>query len=198
LHTPYNIEILAANEQDAEVLTAKLKQLPEVYAVLSAATLVPKDQEAKLAIIQDLNDLVGLSLESVEPVPPPTPDQVRASLRACAEKLRAAVGSSDVAQQLARLLDQAAGSDDAFLQRLDHVLLSTLPQRLAALKAALTAGPLTIDTLPPEIRNDWISPGGLAKLVVIPKGDSNDNAVLERFVTAVQRVAPNANGPAVQ
>jgi uncharacterized protein len=33
---------------------------------------------------------------------------------------------------------------------------------------------------------------------VIPKGDSNDNAVLERFVTAVQAVAPQANGPAVQ
>src|SRR4029079_6129317 len=32
----------------------------------------------------------------------------------------------------------------------------------------------------------------------IPKGDSNDNNMLERFVTAVQKVAPQANGPAVQ
>jgi hypothetical protein len=198
VRTPYNIEILADNEQEAEALSARLKQLPEVYAVLSAATFVPKDQEAKLAIIQDLNDLVGFGLDSIEPVPPPTPDEVRASLRACAEKLRAAVASSDVARQLARLLDQAASSDDAFLQRLDRVLLSTLPQRLATLKAALTAGPLTVDTLPAEIRNQWISPSGVAKIVVIPKGDSNDNAVLERFVTAVQKIAPNANGPAVQ
>ncbi|HEY1382363.1 MAG TPA: MMPL family transporter [Dongiaceae bacterium] len=198
VRTPYNIEILARNEQEADALTARLKQLPEVYAVLSAATFVPKDQEAKLAIIQDLNDLVGFGLDTVEPVPPPTPEEVRASLRACAEKLRAAVASSDVARQLARLLDQAASSDDAFLQRLDHVLLSTLPQRLAALKAALAAGPLTVDTLPEEIRNQWISSSGVAKIVVIPKGDSNDNAVLERFVTAVQRIAPNANGPAVQ
>jgi uncharacterized protein len=198
VRTPYNIEILAANEQEAEVLSAKLGQLPEVYAVLSAATFVPKDQETKLAIIQDLGDLVGMGLETIEPATPPTPDQVRASLRACAEKLRMAVASSDVARQLARLLDQAAGSDDAFLQRLDRVLLSTLPQRLATLRASLTAKPLTVATLPPEIRNDWISAGGQAKLMVIPKGDSNDNAVLERFVTAVQRIAPNANGPAVQ
>jgi predicted RND superfamily exporter protein len=119
-------------------------------------------------------------------------------LRACAEKLRAVVASSDVARQLARLLDQAADSDDAFLQRLDHVLLSTLPARLAALKAALTAEPLTVDSLPPEIRNDWIAADGTAKLMVVPKGDSNSNDVLEHFVTAVQAVAPQANGPAVQ
>jgi hopanoid biosynthesis associated RND transporter like protein HpnN len=198
LRTPYNIEILAPDERSAEALAARLRKLPEVYAVLDADTFVPKDQEAKLAIIQDLNDLVGMSLETVEPLPPPTPDQVRASLRACAEKLRAVVASSDVARQLARLLDQAADSDDAFLQRLDHVLLSTLPARLAALKAALTAGPLTVDSLPPEIRNDWIAADGTAKLMVVPKGDSNNNDVLERFVTAVQAVAPQANGPAVQ
>jgi uncharacterized protein len=33
---------------------------------------------------------------------------------------------------------------------------------------------------------------------VIPAGDSNDNAVLERFVTAVRSVAPAASGSAVQ
>jgi len=198
VRTPYNIEILAPNAEEAQALAAKLSQLPEVYAVLSAATFVPKDQEAKLAIIQDLSDLVGLSLEAFDPASPPTPDQVRASLRACAEKLRMAVASSDVARQLARLLEQAAASDDAFLQRLDHVLLSTLPPRLAALKAALTAGPLTVDSLPSEIHDNWISADRQAKLVIIPKGDSNDNDVLERFVTAVQSVAPQANGPAIQ
>jgi hypothetical protein len=32
---------------------------------------------------------------------------------------------------------------------------------------------------------------------VIPRGDANNTAVLNRFIDAVQRVAPNANGPAV-
>lgn len=198
LRTPYNIEILVPSIAEAEAIAAQIKPLPEVYAVLSAATFVPKDQEAKLAVIQDLNDLVGLSLEFVEPAAPPTPEQIRAALRNCAAKLREAVASSDVARQLARLLDQAAESDDAFLQRLDRVLLSTLPLRLDALKSALTAGPLTVDTLPEDIRRDWIAADGSARLLVIPAGDSNDNAVLERFVGAVRAVAPQANGPAVQ
>ena len=198
LRTPYNIEILAPNIDAAQQTAAKLGELPEVYAVLSAATFIPKDQEAKLAIIQDLNDLVGFSLDPLDVKPAPTPDEVRKSLRACAEKLRMDVASSDVARQLARLLEQAAESDDAFLERLHRVLLSTLSIRLNALKAALTAGPVTVDTLPPEIRNDWIAADGKARLMVIPAGDSNDNSVLERFVVAVQSVVPDASGPAVQ
>src|SRR5690606_16157273 len=79
-----------------------------------------------------------------------------------------------------------------------YVLLSTLEPRLNALKTALAAGPLTVDTLPEDIRRDWIAADGSARLLVIPAGDSNDNAVLERFVTAVRAVAPQANGSAVQ
>jgi hopanoid biosynthesis associated RND transporter like protein HpnN len=198
LRTPYNIEILAPDIDEAQALAERIKQLPEVHAVLSAATFVPKDQEAKLAIIQDLNDLVGLSLEFAEPAAAPTSDEIRAALRNCAAKLREAVASSDIAQQLARLLDQAAESDDAVLQTLDYVLLSTLEPRLNALKTALAAGPLTVDTLPEDIRRDWIAADGSARLLVIPAGDSNDNAVLERSVTAVRAVAPQANGSAVQ
>lgn len=198
LRTPYNIEILAPDIDEAQALAERIKQLPEVHAVLSAATFVPKDQEAKLAIIQDLNDLVGLSLEFAEPAAAPTSDEIRAALRNCAAKLREAVASSDIAQQLARLLDQAAESDDTVLQTLDYVLLSTLEPRLNALKTALAAGPLTVDTLPEDIRRDWIAADGSARLLVIPAGDSNDNAVLERFVTAVRAVAPQANGSAVQ
>jgi hopanoid biosynthesis associated RND transporter like protein HpnN len=198
LRTPYNIEILAPNIEAAQTLAQKIGQLPDVHMVLTANSFIPKDQDAKLAIIQDLNDLMGLSLDPIDVAAPPKPDQVRASLRRCAAMLREAVPSSDVAQQLARLLDQAADSDDAFLQRLDQVLLSTLKPRLDALKAALGAKKLTVDTLPPEIRNDWIASDGRARVLVIPAGDSNDNAVLGRFITAVRTVAPEASGSAVQ
>ncbi|MEZ5833110.1 MAG: hypothetical protein R3D05_18205 [Dongiaceae bacterium] len=167
LRTPCDIEILAPSIDAAQALADKIAKLPEVNAVLTANTFVPKDQDAKLAIIQDLNDLMGLSLDPIDITPPPTPDQVRASLRHCAAMLREAVGSSDVAQQLARLLDQAADSDAAFLQRLDHVLLATLKPRLDALRAALSAQKLTVDTLPPEIRNDWIAADGEATMLVI-------------------------------
>ena len=120
LRTPYNIEILAPDINAAQALAEKLGKLREVNMVLTANVFVPKDQEPKLAILQDLNDLMGLSLDPFEVRRATDAGQVRASLRNCAAKLRVAVASSDVAQQLARLLEQAADSDDAFLQRLRH------------------------------------------------------------------------------
>ncbi len=61
-------------------------------------------------------------------------------------------------------------------------------------RAALQAAPVTLQTLPPEITRDWLAPDGRARLSVIPRGDSNNNAVLERFIAQVTAVAPNATG----
>ncbi len=97
LRTPYESELLAPDIKTATELAAKLKQLPEVYAVITAQSLVPQDQKDKLAILADLNDLMALSLEPVSVAPPPSDDEVRAALRRCAERLRQAMASSDIA-----------------------------------------------------------------------------------------------------
>ena len=51
LRTPYTIEILAPNIDVAQTLAEKIGTLPEVNMVLTANSFVPKDQDAKLAII---------------------------------------------------------------------------------------------------------------------------------------------------
>jgi predicted RND superfamily exporter protein len=43
----------------------------------------------------------------------------------------------------------------------------------------------------------WRAPDGRARVSVLPKGDSNDDAVLRRFVAAGLRIAPDATGTAV-
>lgn len=198
LHTPYEIEILAKNESEADALIPKLQALPEVYAAISASSFIPKDQDAKLAIVDDLNFLVGPSLNPSSTLPSPSIDDDRIAMKHVAAKLRDVAESSDKAQQLARLLDQAAASDAAVFPVLRRALLSGLTPRLDTLAAAMTAGKLTLDTLPDEVRRDWIAPDGEVRIMVVPRGDSNNNNVLTRFVHAVQGVAPQASGPAVQ
>jgi hypothetical protein len=198
LHSPYEVEILAKDQAAADALMPKLQALPEVYAAVSASSFVPKDQDAKLAILDDLNMLVGPSLTPDTTQPPPSVDEDRAAMKRIAGKLRDVAESSDKAQQLARLLDQAAASDASVFPQLRHALLSGLTPRLDVLAAAMTAGKLTVDTLPTEIRRDWIAPDGEVRIMVVPRGDSNDNAVMTRFVRAVQSVEPDATGPAVQ
>jgi hopanoid biosynthesis associated RND transporter like protein HpnN len=198
LRTPYESELLAPDIKTATEIAAKLKQLPEVYAVITAQSLVPQDQKDKLAILSDLNDLMGLSLEPVSVREAPTDDEVRSSLRRCAEKLRQAMASSEIAMGLARLLDQAAEADPAVYPQLKRMLVDGLMPRLAALKAAMTAGEVTLDNLPPEVKGDWIAADGTARIAVFPSGDDNNSENLAKFVAALRSVAPDVTGPAVQ
>jgi hypothetical protein len=62
------------------------------------------------------------------------------------------------------------------------------------LRTALTPEQVTLNSLPRDLRDDWVSRDGRARIEVSPKGDSNNNAVLERFTAAVERVAPNLSG----
>ncbi|HVI91256.1 MAG TPA: MMPL family transporter [Dongiaceae bacterium] len=198
LQTPYEIEILAKDQNEADALIAKLQALPEVYVAISATSFIPKDQDAKLTILDDLNMLVGPSLNPASTLPAPSIEDDRTAMKRVAAQLRANAESSDKAQQLARLLDQAATSDAALFPQLRRALLSGLAPRLDTLAAAVTAGKLTLDTLPDEIRRNWIAPDGEVRIMVVPRDDSNSNGVLTRFVAAVKSVAPRASGPAVQ
>jgi hopanoid biosynthesis associated RND transporter like protein HpnN len=198
LRTPYSAELLEPNPDAARDVAAKLKQLPEVYATITAETLVPKDQPAKLAILSDLNDLMSLSLEPVTVAPAPSDDEIRAAFKNCAERLRKDMASSDIARQLARLLDQAAAADPALYPQLRRMLVDGLMPRLAALKSAMSASAVTLETLPPEIKSDWIAPDGEARVSIFPSGDDNDSENLAKFVTSLRTVAPDVTGPAVQ
>jgi hypothetical protein len=159
---------------------------------------VPQDQEEKLAILADLNDLMGLSLEPVSVREPPTDDEVRVAFRRCAEMLRQGMASSEIAMGLARLLDQAAEADPAVYPQLKRMLVDGLMPRLAALKAAMTAGPVTLETLPPEVKRDWIAADGTARVAIFPTGDDNNSENLAKFVASLRTVAPDITGPAVQ
>jgi hopanoid biosynthesis associated RND transporter like protein HpnN len=198
LRTPYEAEYLAPNVAAAAEVAAKLKALPEVHAVITAQSLVPKDQEAKIAILSDLNDLMGLSLDPVSVAAPPSNNEIRESFRRCAEKLRTAMGSSNIAVGLARLLDQAAKADDDLYPQLQKMLVDGLTPRLKLLKSEMAAQPVSLDTLPPEIKDDWIAKDGSARVAIFPSGDDNNSANLAKFVNALRSVAPDVTGPAVQ
>jgi hypothetical protein len=61
----------------------------------------------------------------------------------------------------------------------------------------IKAKPLTLASLPPALREGWITPDGRARVEVFPRGDARDHRALEDFVAAVHSVAPNATGTPV-
>ena len=71
--SPNTIDILEPDLAGASAMAEKLKQLPEVAKVRTLESFVPKDQDEKLAIIDDANFFFANTLNPDPIDPAPTP-----------------------------------------------------------------------------------------------------------------------------
>jgi hopanoid biosynthesis associated RND transporter like protein HpnN len=190
---PNSLDILVADRAEAEAMTARLAALPEVGRALSLASLIPEDQDAKLALIADARDLLGPTF--LQPAAsPPSPEAVRAALRDAAARIAGLPQATPALARFGTLLTAIAAADEATLARVSAVAVGSLPGRLVGLRDALEAAPVTLESLPEDLRRDWIGLDGRWRVEAAPSGDGQDNTVLSRFVAAVQAVAPQAAG----
>lgn len=190
--TPYVIDVLAPDLPAAEVLAARLRQVPGVAEALTLADLVPVDQEAKLAAIDELALLLGPALT------PRSATSDAAARAAAVAALRAGLGRSEDAD--ARGLDAALaalGTEPAALRELERRLTSGLPALLDDLATALQAAPVQLADLPTGLRAQWQAVDGQARIMVRPAGGIAGNEDLARFADAVLAVAPAATGAPV-
>jgi hopanoid biosynthesis associated RND transporter like protein HpnN len=198
--TPYSLNVVAPSLAAADVMATRLGQLPSVSETETLNSLVPTDQAPKLAAIGDADALLDISLNPLAPAPPPTDAETQAAMADAAKALRAAAGgqasapAADARRLAAVLQALAQGPADA-RARAAQALIPGLNTLLDQVRASLQAQPVSLDTLPPDMVRDWVTPDGQARVHVIPRGDSNNNAVLKRFTAAVVAIAPNANGP---
>jgi hopanoid biosynthesis associated RND transporter like protein HpnN len=171
--------------------------------VLSLATFVPEDQDAKLAAIQDAATLLGPTLEPRETRPSPDDAQTVDALKQASARLdeaaKAAAGSpfAAAAERLGGALRTLAGGPESLRERARATRMPGLAITLDQLRSAMQAAPVTLASLPQSLRRDWVTTDGRARIEVYPKGDMGDNDELHRFVSAVEAVAPNATGAPV-
>ncbi|SDB64388.1 MMPL family transporter [Belnapia rosea] len=199
--TPNTLNVLAPSLAAARPLAARLEALPEVARVMTLASFVPEDQAPKLALIQDAADLLSLTLAPPEVQPPPGDAAIAAALRELSTGLAREAGgdgreAADARRLAAALATLAAGPPEG-RARLGAALLPGLTATLAQLAEVLQAGPVTLESLPPELARDWVAPDGQARIEVWPRDLSDSNPVLRRFAAAVQAVAPEASGMAI-
>jgi uncharacterized protein len=197
--SPNTIDVLAPDLGAATALAEKLSGLPEVAKVRTLESFVPKDQDEKLALIDDASFFFENTLTPAQVDPAPTPAQTLEVIDKTAADLSGAAKGIDSpgamqALRLASALTALAKAPPAEREEANRVLATPLITTLREVRDLLTAEHVTIDTLPPLLRSGWIAADGEVRIEVAPSGDSNDNAVLRRFVDAVRTVAPQASG----
>ena len=201
--TPNTIEILAPNLSEAAALAQRLSALPDVNRAMTLASFIPVEQEAKLALLGDAAMLLDPTLNPLNVKPPPSDAETVAAMRRTAHALEQAAGPKPSgvagidAERLARALTTLADGSIAARERAGAALIPGLQVTLDQLRAAMQAEPVTLATLPEDLKRDWLAPDGRARIEVFPKGQATDNAAVQRFTAAVRQVAPTATGTTV-
>ena len=90
--SPTTIDILEPNLAGASAMVEKLKPLPEVANVRTLESFVPKDQDEKLAIIDDANFFFANTLNPDPIDPAPTPAQTLEAINKTAADLTTTTG----------------------------------------------------------------------------------------------------------
>jgi uncharacterized protein len=194
-----SINILAPSLADADALAAKLRMLPEVRRAVTLSSFVPQQQDEKLKLIQDAAKVLDQSLNPTEMMAPPSDDENIAALNSAAQGLTQAAGAQEgsgagAAKRLAGDLIALAPAEEAVRARATAAFVPTLRAALDGLRALLSAQKITIESIPPDVRRQWMTVDGRARITVSPNGDPNDNQVLRKFAQAVSEVAPDAVG----
>ena len=199
--SPNSLEVIRPDLSAADELAEVFRTDPTVYSAQTLSSFIPTQQPEKMALIADAASLLDLTLNPPEIATAPTDAQLVNALTAVAAKLRRA-DTKDLqlradARRLAEQFDALAqGSREARVQA-ENLLIPGLVATLEQTRDLLQPSEVTRAILPPELVRRWRSPDGRARVSVLPKGDSNDDAVLRRFVAAGLKIAPDAVGTAV-
>jgi uncharacterized protein len=199
LTNPYTVDIVEPSIQQAAVVADRLKTLPLVSQVLTANSFVPDDQKPKLAAIADAASILLPTLTQQPTATPPTPEQLRAAIRATLAQIDPVLPKLGADQPLAAIaadLHKLETAPDTTLLATNQALTRFLPAELGRLRDALQAAPATLASLPPDLKRGWLLPDGRARIQAVPKPQANGSAGLHEFVAQVRSIAPEAGGSA--
>jgi hopanoid biosynthesis associated RND transporter like protein HpnN len=204
--SPMTLTVLADSKDQALAIAQKLKRLQSVENAITIYDYIPSDQEAKLATLEDLSLVMGFRLTTF---PSPHLGSVENSMEAL-KKFRHAVDEhlrekpdselsatlnplrEELESLLAVLDAQSAAEKKATLNTLQSSLLGTLPDTMNTLLKGLNPDPVTIDTLPSDLKERWLSHNGIYRVMASPSKDLNVEKNLKEFISEVRQVAPHA------
>jgi hopanoid biosynthesis associated RND transporter like protein HpnN len=193
------VNVLAANEDAAKEVEARLAKVPEVLRTMSLSTFVPDDQPAKLKLIKQGAEILNPALNPDAVDAPPSDAENVSALKDSAASLRKLAGDkkgpgADTARRLADDISKVADASQPVRDKVQATFVIPLQIALAELRNAMQAQPVTLQTLPPEIVNAWKTKDGKVRVQALPRGDPNDNDTLRKFASAVLSAEPMAVG----
>jgi hopanoid biosynthesis associated RND transporter like protein HpnN len=196
-----DIQVLAPSQAAADQTAAKLRALPQVARVTTLSSFIPDRQQDKLALIASAAKTLDPVLSPASEAVPPNDAQNVSMIKSTAGALQTLGGDAkgkgaNAARRLASALSTLAQADAGARERAAAAFVQPLRTALGQLRVLLQAQAVTLETLPADVADQWLTRSGQARIDIAPKGDANDNRVLQKFAASVEAVAPDATeGP---
>lgn len=210
--SPYRLNYIGESLDEALAFARRAERLPLVHAAITLDDFVPDNQQAKLAEIDFLAGDLAFVLTEADELSSERIAAAEADRGTAREEvLRLIEASEQVAEiepgtdrgRAARRLNAAlgellarAGSDADLYDILEDHLLRFFPRQMARLRLQLTARPVTISDLPPDIRRRYVAPSGEVRVEVLPSLDVRDPEQRRDFVEAVEALGGRLAGGA--
>jgi len=199
--TPYRLNYIGRSLEDALAFDARVEALPLVHAAITLEDFVPEDQDQKLAeldflagdldfVLTEADDLSAERIAEVEAGRGTAREEVESLIAATAQVERLERGTPR-GRAAGRLHDALAGflgraeDEPRLYDVLERHLLRFFPMQMERLRLQLTARPVTMGDLPPDIRRRYVAPTGEVRVEVLPAMDVRETDARRDFVEAV-------------
>lgn len=206
--SPYALNVMAANMEEAGELAGRLAEAPGVAGVRWIDNFIPRGQGPKLEAIAAARESLGESFFQSAPAAAPTDDELRqafAKINEDAAAIAATPESNPVDRSIVtaggaladalRRFEEKRGADPSELAGLGEALTREMPGVVAGLRAKFSVTePATIGDIPPDLKADWVAADGRVRLRVLPEGDIGTPRQMAAFTKSVQAIAPHAAG----
>jgi hopanoid biosynthesis associated RND transporter like protein HpnN len=204
--------VVCNNLDEARELQHSLTGLTSVATVHSIAELIPEKQLQKSEIIRQIQEKLGdIHFEVAKPDPADAEGLLRSlgSLRLSASRLSRDAGERGDRQAeaiLAPLVDslretrrklQALEPPEAlqnYVMNYERRFYADLEAQLNLMAAQVTDRSMTINDVPPEVRQMLVGKSGKLLVRVFPQDNIWERANLVKFVRQVQSIAPKVTG----
>jgi uncharacterized protein len=208
----YFAVVTARDRTEARQLAERLEKLPAIDHVVSLLALVPEQQEAKLAELAALRQVMN------DVRPAPYEENLRVmelpaifeSFRGRVDKLKKVLeankaGEATTVGAFLSTLDRFFSSLEkekdrnalGMLREFQGGMFAELPDKLRMLKGSLEAAPVSEADVPQELKQRFVGTSGKLLLQVAPKVEIFEREPLEAFVRQVKSVVPQATGEPV-
>ena len=210
--SPWSLESLAPNKQQAAERAERFKTLQMVRHALTLESFIPKDQQDKLDIIYDLSmimdPVVNARIDALRTVDPS--EEIK-SLKSFVKRLqeRAAAKSvqqgPDLSQNLLSELLRFMKETEALppdqqairISVLREAVLGSFPSRVRDLKLALSAQSVSERDIPADLKSEWVGVSGVRRINVVPRKNPSNDEEIRKWIQEARTVDQDITGYAV-